>query len=582
LAFASFGLAVVGGYSKDLIPQPVQIVLRLAFGIGAVALGYVALTGWAKEGMPVADSRGGSNGNIDELLKQQRITAFDAPWDYETSVRLAGRIADPRLNRTRVRERVTFTAQTLQRRVCIEHELAPGGGGEPFALLCLLRVPRGELVDDFRAWLPNGEDVRTLTHSEVGQLLTRMAYTLIRAAISPSRAPGQEGSEEAALVESAQRMLSGMNAGEAGEQLISKLEQAQSGDSQEARDCATLLLQLVSSLATTHPIVAVVPVPLGPLAPLPSLLPVSVFFAHGMPRGLGDYSSDGGRTASIRAWLRKHTWGRPTLFPIPIPKALSTDSYHLEVEAPSGSLIGKRWMTDQPAAPPGKGQPPPSTGSKPAAERVQLPARGAPSVWYADLDGPSFHPKVHLYTRNYIKRGSDDPRLVVQVVEALPGAMGRALTAALATTMSIWVVGAWGVKAIAPGAAVNVSATPAGSSVDLVAFLVAIPGVLAAWAAFGGSRENPFASLTTRFSLLASGVLGVVAAGVFLGQSNERISRWDLVGNLNLFLVSDVIWAGLFGLALLNLGWTGGTLAVRTIRHLGASQADASTRGSTS
>jgi len=101
---------------------------------------------------------------------------------------------------------------------------------------------------------------------------------------------------------------------------------------------------------------------------------------------------------------------------------------------------------------------------------------------------------------------------------------------------------------------------------DIPALLLAFPAVAASYLGFGGSESALLrTSLAARLSLLASGVLSLLSAILYLMQNAGVAPRGDL-GFIKFLGVQDSLWLLLLAVALANLFVIARTFVIR-LKH---------------
>jgi hypothetical protein len=251
---------------------------------------------------------------------------------------------------------------------------------------------------------------------------------------------------------------------------------------------------------------------------------------------------------------RKDSLRRRLLFPprlvfLSMERARSTQAYRMYVTAPSGLYIDEAGVHDSGTAEPGSGVP---VRWLPNLERETIHHS------YVGWQVPVGKSSTSLGAVNFAGTKYRRPYFCIRLMEIPPGSLGGAVVVAIAVVVTTWLSGA-----LAP--------TDNDQNVDLVAFIIAFPGVMSSWLGLtGGSADRMYRSLSAYLSLGGSSLLSLLALVLYLGrhagQQHIRNSDiwWD--GKTILF-IHDYLWILILFAALANFIATAGTLLMRLIRY---------------
>lgn len=217
--------------------------------------------------------------------------------------------------------------------------------------------------------------------------------------------------------------------------------------------------------------------------------------------------------------MRKVFGVRPNTFVLPLQKADLCKSYHLEFMGPEGTYLARQRIVDW----------------------------SDESESYGRLRARFGQRYAHLYIRASAKSdgSSKDPlplaraRIELSFFERPPGSLGAATLAALACAVLILVGG-------------RIAYVPDAPRGDLVAVLLAFPGIAAAWVGLDRSTGAFGGTLAARLSAAMTLIVALVGTAMYL----RAVPRLFQVDQVRLWGTEDV-WALLTAVAVLNVGWVG-------------------------
>lgn len=260
-----------------------------------------------------------------------------------------------------------------------------------------------------------------------------------------------------------------------------------------------------------------------------------------------EHAVDGWRTfkAQIRKWLRL-----PSKFVfIPLERAFSSSRFQFYVDCPDHLYVDEANVW--------------STGLE---KWIKPQRRGRNYRSYIGWSMSTARAFVSGGSSNLAAAppGLKDLILVLRLSEKPPGVLSWASSLAVATTLSIWLVG-------------ESSSNGGSSGVDLVAFILAIPALVSAF--FGMQFAGHLAgrrSVTGIFSLFACVVLSLLAVVIYVAQSQTLAPLPALEFGTRFYYLDDGIWMTLVALSLTNLILTLGTFLISVARYaqLRVGQAD--------
>jgi hypothetical protein len=142
--------------------------------------------------------------------------------------------------------------------------------------------------------------------------------------------------------------------------------------------------------------------------------------------------------------------------------------------------------------------------------------------------------------------------------EVPPGSVLRATVTAAACAAIVWLVGFINSRYADPGT-------------DAPAFLLAFPALAAGWLGFEAPAQRLLeGTLSARLCLMLTAVLSIGASGLFMAHktANPTFHWATLPGGWSVWGVTDLGWAILVALALVNVAVVAYKCAIRTWQYL--------------
>lgn len=218
--------------------------------------------------------------------------------------------------------------------------------------------------------------------------------------------------------------------------------------------------------------------------------------------------------------LRKVFGVRPNIFVVPLERGGYCNSYHLEFVGPPGTYLARQRIVNEDA-------------SLTSYRRMRL------------RFGQRY---AHLYMRSTLGARKPQGWLQLSFFERPPGSLGAASIAAVASFVLILVASQL--------AAVD------GVRGDVVAVLMAFPGVAAAWVGLDRPSGSFGGTLSARLSAFVTLSLSLASAALFL----RAIHDIDLTRDLELWGAKG-IWATVLIAALLNAVWINYSWLRKSVIH---------------
>jgi hypothetical protein len=491
-----------------------------------------------------------------ELLSLQEETARDLKnaqtleeEDIPRIVAFVELLINPASYRARTVETISLDGRRIKQRVSVEYSLPdfervlPGGtdlhnGEEGQATrpdisalyVPILRPLKGELLDNFALSSASGSTLTDLSYEETLRLLSVALHALLLACFDEDSGHAiHEASSAETLLLGIISKRGNMTTEQAMEQTAKALSLLGSQISHKRDAERQRLEKFVLALGPAYPIVAVVPV------------------EQDTKRVLIRYELTIISTPlskSFKDWLRLQLGLRPYQVSIPVDLALLSGSYHLHVEGPAEQYLMEQYLRCRrceklaPKRPPywqGKA----TTLHSSTDDDCSHQDSEAEPIYYFRLRRKWGQNYAHLYMRGYSNSGLRRIQLLVRFGETPPGTLASAAVTAGAATILIGVVG---------GLVSNGGSTAGG----IPALFLAFPIAAASWFGYASDSESVLrASLAARISLISSGVLCFVAAGVYLLGVDTK--DFLVQHGLNLLGVREPLWVGLVILAAMNL-----------------------------
>jgi hypothetical protein len=246
------------------------------------------------------------------------------------------------------------------------------------------------------------------------------------------------------------------------------------------------------------------------------------------------------RKDQMRQWLLFP----PRLILLPIERARSSSAYRLHVTSPPGLYIDEAAVYND-------GENSETQGWLPNLPRESMHRS------YLGWQEPSGTGRISLGAVSFSNTTYRRPLFCLRLMEIPPGSLGGATVVAIAVIITTWLCGAL---------------TPTGTkdNVDVVAFIIAFPGVFSSWLGLaGGHADRAYRSLTAFLSLTTSAGLSLVALIIYLGRhaGDPHIGVTALPDGKTVVFIHDWLWIALLAAALVNFIGTGGTLLMRVVRY---------------
>ncbi|MFE9691536.1 hypothetical protein [Micromonospora sp. NPDC005806] len=437
-------------------------------------------------------------------------------------------IIDPARGRSRLTEVIDLDHRAVTQQVTITFSLPPTEDGGKAFYIPVLQPLKGELVDNFHLRSAAGDSLPTMSYEES----VRLASAGLRLLLTQIFA-GPEGSADLWALDDSVRAaelallhliavrgpVNARAVEQKAEVVLKKINFPEDQSRERVR-------KYVAALSVSYPIIAVVP----------AAEAVSGRILIKYERTFIPSSLSRGRRGLLRLSLGLN----PDQVAVPVELALTADSYHLRINAPSNKYVLKQHLQCRHCL-----------RLATREWRGAIPTKGSACAHEVDdtvaEEKIPFHPDhhfrvrrkrgqswVHVYMRGYGKEAPKlrDLQLLARFKEVPPGARGRAVVTALATTMLIAVAG-------------NLINRPAGAQVGgLPALMLALPAVAASWFGLSSEREALVGgSLLARISLIVSGCVSVLGVLLYLATPPSHGSGhiwhdWTFVG------ITDWRWQG--------------------------------------
>ncbi len=462
---------------------------------------------------------------------------------------LAEMLVYPDRHRVRTEEDLSISGREVIRSVRIDF-CVDGVPDSEMLLVPILRPKKGDLISGFSVQDDSGRSLTTLSYDETLAVLSSVVRALLLGARGIPEANGEEqagvlrssgGSHESEL----QKLIADYET-----RLLKQVIKTEDKDevefgnpekSAEAEALADLLSKLMMVLKKTYPIIVVLSLDRA------AEVAGTTFFkiAYCERPTLCRFLPPSPPPDKYREKLRKALVAAPSRLDISVREAFQAASYHLSVHAPVGYYVGESGFlrTDD------------DGGEVTIVRRPSSVGSGAPH--HNVVRGP-MQPYAHLYTRSLNSLASGGENLVdrakfsVRFYEELPGSLGRASVIAPLTLFAVWVV----------AFAQSASESPAGP--DLVALALALPALAASW--LGSESQSVVGvSLMARTSLAISVLFSLLGVALYIAQAASRLDVYRF-GGFSFLYISDVLWASLLFLCVLNVVVTVTALVARFAR----------------
>ncbi len=323
---------------------------------------------------------------------------------------------------------------------------------------------------------------------------------------------------------------------------------------QELANPAALKLaaQLIKKLSSHYAVVAAVP------CPVDGRFVVSYERMMTPTLALAPWSE--GILSWMKARARLLLGSRPVDFSISLDNAWTTQSYHLVIDCQDGVFVGVQeaqglvgyldahWNDRQSRLE----QSFALEKTSPLLELTTPP----PYYRFRRRAGQRY---AHFYTRFFpeprekLPDGERIPDVRFRFYEVPPGSVFRALIAAAAAALLIWLIGFVTSREPDPGT-------------DVPAFLLVFPAVAAAWLGFDSQpRRLLEGTLAARLSLLATVLCSIAASGLFMVyKAGLPLLQWKVPPDMQILGITSTAWSVLMLLAVLNASTTGYAYLART------------------
>ena len=225
----------------------------------------------------------------------------------------------------------------------------------------------------------------------------------------------------------------------------------------------------------------------------------------------------------VRERIRMYLGTRPNSLVVSARNAVSCQSYHLVVKSSPDLFLGDF----------------DTSSIRTSAHRGDSGKRLAP---YWRVRGRRGQDYFHMYTRAL--ESNEGRRLNVRLnfFEVPPGSIGRAALAALAICLVTMTIG----LLVVTGRGLEAVDTP------IVSFLLAVPGIAAAWMGFETRNDQLFeGTVVSRLSLVVTFALSFAAAVLLMAQKTGLVPVSPM--RIFVFVRTDPYWSALGVVALIHL-----------------------------
>jgi hypothetical protein len=231
---------------------------------------------------------------------------------------------------------------------------------------------------------------------------------------------------------------------------------------------------------------------------------------------------------------------RPVELSISIKSASTAQSYHLNVNGPEDSYLGKQYLDDS------------ATTLEAVAKDEVVP----PHYRFRRRLG---QPHAHFYARFFPEpaivsgdgpRRRENPQVRVKYFETPPGSLLRAVVSAIACVLLVGIIGGLSSRSLDPGT-------------DAAAVLLVFPALVAAWLGFDSpSRGLLEGTIASRLSLLLTVLTSISASGLYMahkvltkiriGDVERTYSWWKVAPEWSFLWIYDISWIAITLVALCN------------------------------
>ncbi|GAA3862076.1 hypothetical protein GCM10022243_30500 [Saccharothrix violaceirubra] len=443
---------------------------------------------------------------------QERVTAQTATITRQEAMVFAAAIARPEQFRRNIVEEYTPNRRTLHKAVTVDLKLPAEWLGNSRIAVPIIVNKKGDLLDDFHVGGP-GDDTTCLTYDSYLDLVAEVLHILLLVTedktFSGKLSDAGKNAELLALhgilsrADTRKPVAVDLSGAKAIEQLPTKHPQVRAM-------AALLARQLTSNYAI------VVQVPLVPEHTFGFRLTLTPPVKFTRP--------DSPRRMSPLGYLRVLIGARPVTLNIDIANAATCTSYHLHVHAPDDLYLARQQVV----------------GLDGILKRAAYSAPTPPHCRFRRRLG---QPHAHFHARYMPEFREDNPHVVLDFQEVPPGSILRASITGVAAFLILWLI----------GYVTSRSTTANAPGTDAPTFLLAFPALAATWLGFDSpARKLLEGTLPARLSLAVTAALSIAGCWLFMMHKSLE-SRWDrLPEGHSLLGVTEVGWAVVVGLALIN------------------------------
>lgn len=430
-------------------------------------------------------------------------------------------IVNPKGNISRIVERIEPLKRVLRQKVSLNVFIPLSSENtDDYFLFPVMTIPKGEMQDDFRVSLDDGESPPILSYSEyLSFIILALRVFMVRANVRTATVAldGKQHSVDDIVTDAVSLVCKRGPVGDvdidSADRAVANLRQLAS--SAEIPQFIELVARLVSALSTNYPIVAAVP------RPAAGRNRRVVRYERYLIPTLQTVKSRPLRTVTER--LGMLVGSRPIELLLNLDLAARCHSYHLFVQGPEGTYVGAQQIANQDDF------------------LARLDRRKYPYLRLRRRLGQSY---AHAYFRGVPKIA--DPAVSlgyrVRFYETPPGSIARSSIAAI------------GMLALAYIAARYVSVVNDVPGVYPTLVLM-LPAVFSAWVTFKGSSNRLLGgTLTARVSSGLTIFSSIWSVVLLTGQASHlwRVSS----GSFSILGIDDIGWLILTGICLLNAIWS--------------------------
>lgn len=451
-------------------------------------------------------------------------------------------------------------------RTTTSNDVAEGGRTDaadatqhPAVILFPVLVPRkGEMVDNLRVLAADGSAVPVLSYRQYLQLVAKVLRTLLDIAYGEDISNGRHSdaleAERTALQAVMRRATTKSDEANDHEGSNALYRAAHANGRPELANPAALKLaaQLIKKLSSHYAVVAAVP------------CPVDGRFVVSYERMMTPTLTLAPWSEGILSWMKARArllfGSRPVDFSISLDNAWTTQSYHLVIDCQDGVFVGVQKAQDL------VGYLDAHWNDRQARLEQSFALEKTSPLLELTTPPPYYRFRrragqryAHFYTRFFpeprekLSNGDRIPDVRFRFYEVPPGSVFRALIAATAAALLIWLIGFVASREPDPGT-------------DVPAFLLVFPAVAAAWLGFDSQpRRLLEGTLAARISLLATVLCSIAASGLFMVyKAGLPFLQWKVPADMQILGITSMAWSVLTLLAVLNASTTGYAYLART------------------